>query len=179
MSLANEMRESELHYKLKLNQQKLHDELAKIFLVSFKGFGWLDVFLRRYYKGFKSPMVGGRGILKGAKAFTWFFQMLLDPSVLPIVNFINKWGLTLLGISLILGLFVRFSSPLGRSAYGFILHSSRLPLSQSEFLHCGPAYYLYRRFAFLRFHKSRKSFRFRQQARSPPFRIKKMARINL
>ena len=60
-----------------------------------------------------NPQWSAEGYLKGAKAFTWFFQMLLDPSVLPIVNFINKWGLTLLGISLILGLFVRFSSLLG------------------------------------------------------------------
>ena len=60
-----------------------------------------------------NPQWSAEGYLKGAKAFTWFFQMLLDPSVLPIINFMNKWGLTLLGISLILGLFVRFSSLLG------------------------------------------------------------------
>ena len=59
------------------------------------------------------PQWSAEGYLKGAKAFTWFFQMLLDPSVLPIINFMNKWGLTLLGVSLILGLFVRFSSLLG------------------------------------------------------------------
>ena len=56
------------------------------------------------------PQWSAEGYLKGAKAFTWFFQMLLDPSILPIINFMNKWGLTFLGISLILGLFVRFSS---------------------------------------------------------------------
>lgn len=59
------------------------------------------------------PQWSAEGYLKGAKAFAWFFQMLLDPSVLPIVNIMNKWGLTFLGISLILGLFVRFSSLLG------------------------------------------------------------------
>ena len=59
------------------------------------------------------PQWSAEGYLKGAKAFTWFFQMLLDPSILPIINFMNKWGLTLLGLSLILGLFVRFSSLLG------------------------------------------------------------------
>ena len=59
------------------------------------------------------PQWSAEGYIKGAKTFTWFFQMLLDPSVLPIINFMNKWGLTLLGISLILGLFVRFSSLLG------------------------------------------------------------------
>ena len=59
------------------------------------------------------PQWSAEGYLKGAKAFTWFFQIILDPSVLPIINFMNKWGLTLLGISLVLGLFVRFSSLLG------------------------------------------------------------------
>ena len=59
------------------------------------------------------PQWSAEGYLKGAKAFSWFFQILLDPSVLPIINFMNKWGLTILGISLILGLFVRFSSLLG------------------------------------------------------------------
>ena len=60
-----------------------------------------------------NPQWSAEGYLKGAKAFTWFFQIILDPSVLPIINFMNKWGLTLLGLSLILGLFVRFSSLLG------------------------------------------------------------------
>jgi len=60
-----------------------------------------------------NPQWSAEGYLKGAKAFTWFFQILLDPSILPIINFMNKWGLTLLGLSLILGLFVRFSSLLG------------------------------------------------------------------
>jgi len=60
-----------------------------------------------------NPQWSAEGYLKGAKAFTWFFQIILDPNILPIINFINKWGLTLLGISLILGLFVRFSSLLG------------------------------------------------------------------
>ncbi len=53
------------------------------------------------------------GYIKGAKAFIPFYNFLLSPSVLPIINFINEWGLTLLGISLIFGVFVRLSSTLG------------------------------------------------------------------
>lgn len=53
------------------------------------------------------------GYLEGAKTFVGFFQWFLEPGVLPIINFINEWGLTLLGISLILGIFVRASSFLG------------------------------------------------------------------
>ena len=86
--------------------------LQKFFLFLLRvTVGWMF-----FYAGITKildPQWSAEGYLKGAKAFTWFFQMLLDPSVLPIINFTNKWGLTLLGISLILGLFVRFSSLLG------------------------------------------------------------------
>lgn len=50
------------------------------------------------------------GYIKGAKSFVWFYDLLLHPAVLPVVNFLNAWGLTLLGVSLILGLFVRWST---------------------------------------------------------------------
>lgn len=53
------------------------------------------------------------GYIRGAKAFNPFYNFLLSPSVLPVINFINEWGLTLLGISLIFGVFVRLSSILG------------------------------------------------------------------
>lgn len=53
------------------------------------------------------------GYLKGAKTFVGFYQWLASPGMLPLVNFVNEWGLTLLGISLILGVFVRLSSVLG------------------------------------------------------------------
>ena len=86
--------------------------LQKFFLFVLRvATGWMF-----FYAGITKvldPQWSATGYLKGAKAFTWLFQMLLDPSVLPIVNFMNKWGLTLLGASLILGLFVRFSSLLG------------------------------------------------------------------
>lgn len=51
--------------------------------------------------------------IKGAKVLPQFFDFLLDPAVLPYVNLVNKWGLVLLGVSLILGFFVRWSAPLG------------------------------------------------------------------
>src|SRR3989338_9860629 len=53
------------------------------------------------------------GYLEASKTFPDFYQWLLQPGILPFVNFINEWGLTLLGISLILGLFVRLNSILG------------------------------------------------------------------
>lgn len=53
------------------------------------------------------------GYLASAQTFPEFFAWLAQPDILPIINAVNKWGLTLLGISLILGLFVRASSVLG------------------------------------------------------------------
>ena len=73
--------------------------------------GWL-----MFYAGITKvldPAWSAEGYLKGAKTFAWFYQWLLSPQILPIINFINEWGLTLLGISLILGIFVRLSSLLG------------------------------------------------------------------
>lgn len=51
--------------------------------------------------------------VEGAKTFVDLYQWFLSPQVLPVVDFSVKWGLTLLGISLILGMFVRISSYLG------------------------------------------------------------------
>jgi thiosulfate dehydrogenase [quinone] large subunit len=59
------------------------------------------------------PGWSAEGYLKGAKTFTGFYQLLASPGILPVINFVNEWALTLLGISLILGVFVRISSILG------------------------------------------------------------------
>lgn len=48
--------------------------------------------------------------LKDAKTFHGFFNWLLQPGILPAVNFLVVWGETLIGIALVLGLFVRLSS---------------------------------------------------------------------
>ena len=73
--------------------------------------GWM--FLYAGITKIINPEWSAAGYLKGAKSFIWFYQWLLNPGILPIVNFINEWGLTLLGISLILGIMVRLSSILG------------------------------------------------------------------
>lgn len=59
------------------------------------------------------PNWSAGGYLKGAKTFSFLFQWMLDPSILPFIDFVNEWGLTLLGISLIVGCFVRYSSYAG------------------------------------------------------------------
>jgi thiosulfate dehydrogenase (quinone) large subunit len=59
------------------------------------------------------PNWSAAGYLKGAKTAVWFYQTLLQPNILPTINFLNEWGLTLLGISLLLGVFVRLGSIFG------------------------------------------------------------------
>lgn len=73
--------------------------------------GWLY-----FYAGITkifNPEWSSAGYLKGAKTFAGFYQWLASPGLLPVNNFINEWGLTLLGASLILGIAVRLSSILG------------------------------------------------------------------
>lgn len=73
--------------------------------------GWM-----MFYAGITKvidPAWSATWYLKGAKTFAGFYQWLTSPGILPIVNFMNEWGLTLLGLSLIFGVFVRLSSFLG------------------------------------------------------------------
>lgn len=59
------------------------------------------------------PGWSAAGYLQGAKTFPGFYNLFLGPQVLPVVNFLNEWGLTLIGISFLLGVFVRLSSFFG------------------------------------------------------------------
>jgi len=73
--------------------------------------GWM-----MFYAGITKildPEWSAVGYLQGAKTFPDFFQWFLQPNILPITNFINEWGLTLLGLSLIFGVAVRLSGVLG------------------------------------------------------------------
>jgi len=60
-----------------------------------------------------NPNWSAAGYLGNAKMLPDFYAWLTTPAVLPIINFVNEWALTLLGVSLILGVFVRLSSVLG------------------------------------------------------------------
>jgi thiosulfate dehydrogenase [quinone] large subunit len=53
------------------------------------------------------------GYIKSAQSAGWLYQWLSNPQILSVVDFLVKWGLTLLGVSLLLGLFVRLSAYLG------------------------------------------------------------------
>ena len=59
-----------------------------------------------------------------AKTFPGLYEFLVSPGNIGWINFVNEWGLTLLGISLILGIGVRLSSVLG----AFLMFSYYLPI---------------------------------------------------
>ncbi len=60
-----------------------------------------------------NPKWTAAGYLQGAQTFRGFYAWLASPANIGWVNFMNEWGLTLLGLSLFFGLLVRFSAPLG------------------------------------------------------------------
>lgn len=73
--------------------------------------GWLF-----FYAGITkvlNPEWSAAGYLNSAKTFSGLFHWFASPGILPLTNFVNEWGLTLIGISLILGLGVRLSGVLG------------------------------------------------------------------
>ena len=59
------------------------------------------------------PAWTATGYLTNAKTFPGFYGWVVSPENIGWVNFLNEWGLTLIGVSLILGLGVRLSSILG------------------------------------------------------------------
>lgn len=73
--------------------------------------GWM-----MFYAGITKiidPNWSAAGYLEHASTFPQFFAWFAQPNVLPVTNFLNEWGLTILGASLILGLFVRLTSIFG------------------------------------------------------------------
>lgn len=73
--------------------------------------GWL-----MFYAGITKvidPAWTAEGYGKSAKTFSALFNWFISSTNIGWINFVNKWGLTLLGVSLILGIGVRLSSILG------------------------------------------------------------------
>lgn len=99
------------------------DGLRHNYIISMERMQKLSLFFLRVSLGWMflyagitkvlNPEWSAAGYLKGAKTFAGFYQWLASPGIVPIVNFVNEWGLTLLGISLIFGVFVRLSGILG------------------------------------------------------------------
>ena len=73
--------------------------------------GWLC-----FYAGITkviNPAWSSVGYLKSAQTFSGFYTWLANSDWIGVVNWLNAWGLTLLGVSLLLGALVRLSSILG------------------------------------------------------------------
>ena len=60
-----------------------------------------------------TPNWSAAGYISGSKVFTGFYSWLLSPNLLPTINFLNEWGLTLIGAALLFGIFVRLASFFG------------------------------------------------------------------
>ncbi len=87
------------------NYQKISFFLLRLSL------GWL-----MFYAGITkvlNPEWTAKGYLESAKSLTVFYAWLASPNILPIIDFIAQWGLTVLGVSLILGIGVRLFSYFG------------------------------------------------------------------
>ncbi len=88
------------------------EKIQKISLLLLRvSLGWVF-----FYAGITkvlNPAWSAAGYLSSAKTFPNFFQWLTNPNILPFTNFINEWGLTLLGASLILGVGMKLSTILG------------------------------------------------------------------
>ncbi len=73
--------------------------------------GWLF-----FYAGITkviNPAWSAAGYLNTAKTFPELYHWFASPGILPVTNFLNEWGLTLVGISLLLGVFVRWGAYAG------------------------------------------------------------------
>lgn len=88
------------------------NKYAKIFLVLLRlAAGWL--FLYSGFTKIADPSWSAAGLLTHASTFSGFYSWLASPELISITNFVNEWGQLLLGVSLILGVFIRLSSILG------------------------------------------------------------------
>jgi len=67
--------------------------------------GWL--FFYAGWSKITNPDWSAVGYLTNANTFPDFFAKLAQPEVLPLVNTLNEWGLLLIGVALLLGLFTR------------------------------------------------------------------------
>ena len=70
--------------------------------------GWLF-----FYAGFSkimNPDWTSAGYLSNAQTLPELFSWFADPSRIGIVDFLNQWGLLLIGVALILGWFVSLAS---------------------------------------------------------------------
>jgi len=85
-------------------------KLISLFLLRIS-LGWMF-----FYAGITKvldPEWSAAGFLAHAKTFSGFYLWISESSFLPVINFLNEWGLLLIGLSLLSGTLVRLSSFFG------------------------------------------------------------------
>lgn len=73
--------------------------------------GWL--YLYAGLTKVMNPSWTSKAYLEGATTMHGFYAWLTSPGIMQAVDFLNTWGLTLLGVSLILGIGMKVSTRLG------------------------------------------------------------------
>lgn len=73
--------------------------------------GWL--FLYAGWHKISNSAWSAAGYLNGAKTFEGFYHWLASPGMLSFTNFINEWGLFIIGLMLIFGIWVRYAAIAG------------------------------------------------------------------
>jgi len=89
----------------------LNKSEAKWLFLTRVAMGWL-----MFYAGITKvldPNWTAAGYGMSAKTFHGLFEFFVSPANIGLIDFVNKWGLTFLGVSLILGIGVRLCSLLG------------------------------------------------------------------
>lgn len=90
----------------------INKKYAKLSIFALRvSLGWI-----MFYAGITKildPSWSAVGYIKSAKTFPAFYSWITEPYLINWVNLLNEWGLTLLGIALILGIFTRLSAVLG------------------------------------------------------------------
>jgi thiosulfate dehydrogenase [quinone] large subunit len=80
------------------------------------------------------PSWSAQEYLEGARNFKSIFSLLTADNVLPIVNILNEWSLALLGASLLLGVLISFSAPLGALLMLLYYLAQPITLTNSYFI---------------------------------------------
>lgn len=91
-------------------------------------FGW--IFLYSGIHKITNPDWSAAGYLNSAHNFSGFYHWLASASMLPLTNALNEWGQLLIGISLIIGLGVRYSAIF--AAVMMVMYYFVLPFPQTS-----------------------------------------------
>lgn len=108
-------------------------KLQKFSLVFLRiALGWM--FIYAGVSKILDPKWSAEGFLKAAKTFPEFYAWFATTANLPWVNLLNEWGLVLLGVSLVIGLWVRFSALLGIVLMGlYYFPNLQFPYANSHY----------------------------------------------